>query len=589
MQGPHMPNHSLNRVLRYLQRLADCTWPSPVSDAALLGHFQSRRDEAAFEVLIARHGPMVLGLCQRLLRQEQDAEDAFQATFLTLARKAGSIRKSEEVASWLYKVAYRIACRARSRRPVLTNQSVAVAHLPAPKTEPAVLWEDLRAVLDQEITSLPERDRRVIVLCYIEGKTIAEAAGLLGCPKGTLAARLARARERLRKRLARRGCTLAVGALAGLLAEQTLAVSVSAQLVHATLQSVLKYIVGTSAGVALASTEAVVLTEGVLRMMWFSKMKLLVSVLAAVLLSGAGVALVARQTWARGVIDDSAASAMGPAIAQSAVVQPSAGDELRKELVRLRDENQNLRKQIVDLQQERLRATHRAVDAESPSFQSLRLRNADAASVAKVLQALFGDNRMVRISAVGGNALLIYANPEQHKIIQALTRDVLDREGTDAEPVIRPLFVGPLKYARACEVAAVLCQVYHEQAESKMPATAAQKNVASLSIGVDERTNSLVLACTPARAEEIEKLVNQLDHAAQIASPHRLRLVGLKNATATELVRLLRELYPNTDKGVSFGADRRTNQLILRCPPDVEKDLLSLIHVLDSKESAKQP
>ena len=107
-----MPGEPLRTVLQHLHRLVGVGGPGEISDAELLEHFAARRDEAAFEVLVWRHGPMILGLCQRLMRHTQDAEDVFQATFLTLVRKAGAI-SSEALASWLHKVAYRIACRGR--------------------------------------------------------------------------------------------------------------------------------------------------------------------------------------------------------------------------------------------------------------------------------------------------------------------------------------------------------------------------------------------------------------------------------------------------------------------------------------------
>src|SRR2546430_826439 len=148
-----MSKKSLDSVLQYLRRVA---LTGHGDDAHLLERFARNGDEAAFERLVMLHGPMVLGLCQRLLRHEQDAEDAFQATFLTLARKAGTIGKKESIASWLYKVAYRVACRARAKVPILTSHSAIMDERPAPDVEADVIWRDLRPVLDQEIARLPE-------------------------------------------------------------------------------------------------------------------------------------------------------------------------------------------------------------------------------------------------------------------------------------------------------------------------------------------------------------------------------------------------------------------------------------------------
>src|SRR5262249_39477243 len=144
-------------------------------------------------------------LCQRILRDSHEAEDAFQATFLVLARKAGSIGKREAVASWLYKVAYRVALRLRARAARHGGLEEVVDELPGRDVADDIDTRDLRPVLDEEIARLPEKYRAPLVLCYLQGHTNAEAAEQLRCPKGTILSRLARGRQRLRSRLARRG------------------------------------------------------------------------------------------------------------------------------------------------------------------------------------------------------------------------------------------------------------------------------------------------------------------------------------------------------------------------------------------------
>src|SRR5262249_34923091 len=134
-----------------------------LSDGQLLERFVTRHDEAAFEVLVWRHGAMVLGLCQRLLRHEQDVEDAFQATFLALVRKAGSISKREAVASWLYKVAYRIALAARAKAMERATREQPWFDLPGGKDPDGHLWQELRPVLDAEVNRLPEKYRAPFV------------------------------------------------------------------------------------------------------------------------------------------------------------------------------------------------------------------------------------------------------------------------------------------------------------------------------------------------------------------------------------------------------------------------------------------
>ncbi|HEY1859707.1 MAG TPA: sigma-70 family RNA polymerase sigma factor [Gemmataceae bacterium] len=182
-----------------------------LTDAQLLDRFLTKHDEAAFELLVWRHGPMVLRVCRRILRDVHGAEDAFQATFLTLACKAGSIGKQEAVSSWLYKVAYRIALRAQAGATKrATHERPMVECLAANGTEPGdeAAWHELGPLLDAEVRRLPEKYRAAFVLCYLEGKTNEEAAQELGCPKGTILSRLSRARDRLRKRLNQRGLAL---------------------------------------------------------------------------------------------------------------------------------------------------------------------------------------------------------------------------------------------------------------------------------------------------------------------------------------------------------------------------------------------
>jgi RNA polymerase sigma factor (sigma-70 family) len=178
--------------------------PAPhdgATDGQLLERFVHRRDGVAFATLLRRHGPMVLGVCRRVLRGGPDAEDAFQATFLVLARKAGTLGRPELLANWLYGVAYRTALhmRARSARRRLLEREAAT--MSASESEPDAGWQELRELLDDELQSLPEKYRAPLVLCYLEGLTNEQAARVLGWPAGSMSARLARGREMLRDRL----------------------------------------------------------------------------------------------------------------------------------------------------------------------------------------------------------------------------------------------------------------------------------------------------------------------------------------------------------------------------------------------------
>jgi RNA polymerase sigma factor (sigma-70 family) len=290
-----MASGPVGPVLRYLRQVIGRERPGDATDAQLLERFAAQRDQAAFAALVQRHGPMVLGVCRRVLRHEQDAEDAFQATFLVLARKAGSIGRRELVGNWLYGVACRTAAKARAaaaRRRVHERHVVA---MPAAEPTPEVVWQDLRPVLDEEVQRLPDRYRTPFVLCYLHGLTNEEAARHLGCPKGTVLSRLARARERLRARLSRRGLALSAGLLTTVLSQGAAPAMVPASLGEATVQAGLLYATdpGTTAGGI--SARALDLTEGVLKAMFVTQLKVAALVLVGLALLGSGaVALLYR-------------------------------------------------------------------------------------------------------------------------------------------------------------------------------------------------------------------------------------------------------------------------------------------------------
>src|SRR5262245_40635594 len=183
-----MPGRRVEGLLRHL----DSQW----SDADLLGRFVATREEGAFAALLRRYGPMVLQVCRRVLSEVHDAEDAFQATFLLLVKKAHSIRKRESIASWLYGTAYRLAVQLRrqsARRKACEQRGrngIPSKEVRKPDYEAA--WRELQAVLDQELTQLPDRYQAPLVLCYFEGKTHEEAARQLGWPLGTVRTRNSR-------------------------------------------------------------------------------------------------------------------------------------------------------------------------------------------------------------------------------------------------------------------------------------------------------------------------------------------------------------------------------------------------------------
>ena len=182
-----MANAQLGLVVRHIRQLATVRAAEEQTDGQLLQRFTQRHEEEAFALLLRRHGPMVLGVCRRVLRHVQDAEDAFQATFLLLAHKSGAIRKQESVGSWLHGVAHRLALRALARRERRKDHERQAATMRKPQATLEVAWQELQAVLDEELLRLPEKYRAPLVLSFLEGKTREETARQLGCPVGTVA------------------------------------------------------------------------------------------------------------------------------------------------------------------------------------------------------------------------------------------------------------------------------------------------------------------------------------------------------------------------------------------------------------------
>jgi RNA polymerase sigma factor (sigma-70 family) len=288
-QGP------LSGVLRHVRRLVGGRPAEAATDGPLLEQFVRGRDEAAFAELVGRHGPMVLAVCRRVLRHEQDAEDAFQATFLVLAKKAGSVRRPEALGCWLYEVAYHVALRARAaaaRRRQEERRSDVMTQ-PDPMTEAAA--RELRAVLDEELHRLPAKYRAPLVLCYLQSRTNEEAARQLGWTKGTVSGRLARARGLLRGRLARRGLALAPVLFVPALAEGSAAATLPAALAGATTRAAVRFAAAKTAAAAVASAPVAALTEGVLKTMFWTKLKA-VTILALVLgLAGTGAGVLTHR------------------------------------------------------------------------------------------------------------------------------------------------------------------------------------------------------------------------------------------------------------------------------------------------------
>jgi RNA polymerase sigma factor (sigma-70 family) len=280
-----MATTPLGTLLRHIEQLATGSVQQS-TDRQLLDEFTTRRDEAAFTALVSRHGPMVLRVCRRVLHHEQDAEDAFQATFLVLARNTGSIRKRDTLGNWLYGVAYRTAMNAK-RSAARRRNHEARLRTTVPQTTAGPTWDDTQAVLDEEIQRLPPCFRAAFVLCVLEGKSGAEAAVELGCKGGTVKSRVNRARRLLQRQLARRGIKLSALLAALAIAEGTTRAALPATLARVTIRFGLLAAAGSSAaGVIPAHVAA--LAAGVTRTMFLTKIKIATAVLMTVGLLIAG-------------------------------------------------------------------------------------------------------------------------------------------------------------------------------------------------------------------------------------------------------------------------------------------------------------
>ncbi len=278
-----MESGSASRVLREIRTLYALGTLGGLTDAQLLELFLTRGGEDAedaFAALVKRHGPMVLGVCRRMLARSHDAEDAFQATFLILVRRAASIGRREQLANWLYGVAVRTAKEARrraARRHARETRLMVVS-----KVEPAHVedQEELLPLLDEELNRLPPRYRIALVVCELEGKSRREAAEQLGLPEGTLSNHLARGRKLLRERLVKRGVSLGVGAWAGL-PRGAVDAAVPDRLLDSTIRAALGPVSGGVASGTVSATVAA-LAEGVLKMMVLTRLTLLVAALMVV-------------------------------------------------------------------------------------------------------------------------------------------------------------------------------------------------------------------------------------------------------------------------------------------------------------------
>jgi RNA polymerase sigma factor (sigma-70 family) len=275
-----MATPDLTRLLEAAHRTLLCER----DDRQLLRQFLTNRDEAAFAALVRRYGRLVLTVCRRVLRHAQDAEDAFQATFLVLARKAAVV-DPQALPTWLYAVARRTAAQARARR---RNREYQVETAPHPTVLPAEP-QDWRPVLDEEVSRLSDRYRMAVILCDLQGLSRREAARRLGVPEGTISSRLAAAHKLLGQRLSRRGVALSAAAITGAFAEATAYVQIPMSLAGSTGAAATLVATGQFAKVG---PPVVALTKGVLHTMFLAKMKVALGAVLVLAMFGVGSLLI---------------------------------------------------------------------------------------------------------------------------------------------------------------------------------------------------------------------------------------------------------------------------------------------------------
>src|SRR5262249_39002313 len=292
-----MATANVSDFLRRLTRGMVAETLADQSDRQLVERFLAGQVEAVFEAIVRRHGAMVYRVCWRVLQHHQDAEDAFQATFLVLAQRLRTVRKHASLASWLHGVAHRLALRAKAGAATRRRHEAQASVCQTMPPDDVSLGE-VRAVLDAELAALPEKWRQPLVLCYLEGRTQDEAAAQLGWSPRTLRRRLEEARTGLGRRLSRRGIAWSAALSAVLLSESAASAVLSPGLLDSTIKAASLLAAGQMAAAGLISAKAAALTEGVLKTMFLSKLKIAVIAFLVIGTLGIGIGAQTRRTLA---------------------------------------------------------------------------------------------------------------------------------------------------------------------------------------------------------------------------------------------------------------------------------------------------
>ena len=301
------------------------------TDADLLKAYAETSDQDAFTELVRRHGPLVWSVCRRVLGSSADAEDASQAAFLALAQQASRGRTFPSAGAWLHRVAHDIAVDVLRSRKVRQRREKEVAEMMQGAEQPAALSDEQGALLHEEINALPEKYRQAVILFHLEGKSLEQAASVMACPRATFGTWVARGREQLRSRLARRGVVLSLAALTSLLSAEAGAAELPATFATSTTAAAARFVAGNSggsAGAGVLSASTASLAEGALRKMYYAKLQAVAVLVVLLLCVGAGTGwVVNRASGAEGsVAKQPSVPAAAPAAVQSpvAIVKPAA-------------------------------------------------------------------------------------------------------------------------------------------------------------------------------------------------------------------------------------------------------------------------